>query len=178
MNFNIPLNYKLFINRRSSKRLQWKPQKCSAGQPADVGRSQGGEAEPLTVSTSAGKECFTVGSLHRPMCFVSVYKAVVKASNLEVCFNSNVIFKLFSNISRAGYSLEECLQLRRKVNSCSISRLWRYCSPCNILKCCTTSPLSGVATFELGSWLLTIYHHSFGVLEVKSRILISEKIPI
>ena len=106
MNFNIPLNYKLFINRRSSKRLQWKPQEC-AGQPLDVGRSQGGEAEPLTVSTSAGKECFTVGSLHRPMCFVSVYKAVVKASNLEVCFNSNVIFKLFSNISRAGSSLDK-----------------------------------------------------------------------
>ena len=128
------------MNRRSSKRLQWKPQECSAGQPADVGRSQGGEAEPLTVSTSAGKECFTVGSLHRPMCFVSVYKAVVKASNLEVCFSSNVILKLFSNISRAGYSPEECLQLQRKVNSCSISGL-RYCSPRNILKCGPTFQL-------------------------------------
>jgi len=41
---------------------------------------------------------------------------------------------------------EECLQLQGKVNSCSVS--------------------GGVAAFELGSRLLTIYHHSFGVLEV------------
>ena len=127
MNFNIPLNYKLFINRRSSKRLQWKPQECSAGQPADVGRSQGGEAEPLTVSTSAGKECFTVGSLYRPMCFVSVYKAVVKASNLEVCFSSNVafyaVFKHLKSRFLTGQitAAEECLQLQGKVNSCSVS---------------------------------------------------------
>ena len=114
------------------------------------------------MSTSAGKECFTVGCLHRPMYFVSVYKAVVKASNFEVRFSSNVILKLFSNISRAGYSLEECLQLRRKVNSCSISGLWRYCSPPNILKCGPTFQLVPVVMKDLVNQKITVPDNFMG----------------
>ena len=173
--FNFPLNYKLIINRRGSKRLQWKPQEC-AGQPLDVGRSQGGEAEPPTVT---GKECFTVCSLHRPMCFVSVYctkqwsrQAILKYVSVAMSFLS------FFQISQEQVSLwtnDCCGRMPTAAEkSEQLQYIWRYCSPCNILKCTTKSALSGVATFELGSWLLTIYHNSFGVSEVESGNLVSK----
>lgn len=66
----------------------------------DVERSQGGEAD---------SDHFRVLLSRQPaqtLCFVYVYKRVVEASNLEVHFSNNVIFKMLSNISRAGSSLD------------------------------------------------------------------------
>ena len=59
-----------------------------------------------------------------------------------------------------------------EVNSCSISG--GIATLVTFQNAVLKSVLSGVATFELGSWLLTIYHHSFGVLKVEPRNWISK----